>query len=273
MLILRNANTDKLQLTTSAAVTVDVHATWVDVPTAGGTGLPSATNTAFTTATTLDIVATPAASTQRIVKHLNIRNKHATTSVDVTVIIDQGGTDFELHKATLLAGEVLEYQEGIGWFTVETTRKEAYHRRVTADYVNATTSFSDITGLTCPVTSGKHYRFNAHLYHFANATTSGPRFAIGGVAMTAMRIGAQIMEAGGVAAAIMNGNVGDVTAIDTAVAATTDSTTTMVMSVMSGWFNPSASGTFAIRGASEVAVAAGLTVKTGSWLEVVEVDN
>jgi hypothetical protein len=218
-------------------------------------------------------VATPGAGDQRIVKHLNIRNKHATTPVDVTVLIDQNGTDFELHKATLLAGEVLEYQEGIGWFTVQTTRKEEYRRRVTTTYVNATTSFSDVTGLTCPVTAGKHYAFLANLFHFANATTSGPRFAIGGVAMTAMRIGAQIMESGGVAAAVMNGNVGDVTAIDTAVAATTDSSTTLVTSMITGWFNPSASGTFAFRAASEVAVAAGLTIAVGSWMNVWEVDN
>ena len=63
------------------------------------------------------------------------------------------------------------------------------------------------------------------------------------------------------------------TALDTAVAATTDSTTTMVMSIMSGWFNPSASGTFAVRACSEVAVAAGITIKAGSFLRVFECDN
>lgn len=265
------ATTDKLQLTRSSAADVDVHVAWVDLSAAVST--PGRTNTAFNTAATGDILASPAGSTQRIVKFISIRNKHATTPVDVTVIFDQNGTDFELHKATLLAGEMLEYQEGLGFFTIQTTRKEEYLRRVTSTYVNATTSFSDVTGLTCPVTAGKHYAFNCHLYHFANATTSGPRFAIGGVAMTAMRIAAIIMESGGVAAAVMNGNVGDVTAIDTAVAATTDSSTTLVHSIFSGWFNPSASGTFAIRAASEVAVAAGLTIAVGSWVLVKECDN
>ena len=267
------ATTDKLQLVTSAAVTVDVHASYADL--SGTTVTPGRKNTAITTATTTDIVASPGASTVRNIKTLHIRNKHATTPVDVTVLYEGSATDanVELHKATLLAGEMLEYVEGIGFFTVQTTRKEFYNRRVTADYVNATTSFSDVTGLTCPATSGKHYNFEAHFFHFANATTSGPRFAIGGVAMTAMRIGAIITESGGVAAAVMNSNVGDVTAVDTAVAATTDSTTTMVHSIMSGWYQPSASGTFAIRACSEVAVAAGITIKQGSWAQMWEADN
>jgi len=264
--------TDKLQVTTSAAVTTDVHASFVDVI-VGTSSTPGKQNTAITTATTTDIVAVPGGSTQRVVKHINIRNKHATSPQDVTVIYDANGTDYELHKATLLAGECLEYQEGIGWFTVQTVRKEVYYRRVTSTYVNATTSFSDVTGLTCPVTSGKHYVMQATLMHFANATTSGPRFAFGGVAMTSMRIGAIIMESGGVAAAVMNGNVGDVTAVDTAVAATTDSSTTLVTSIVTGWFNPSASGTFAFRACSEIAVAAGITIAVGSWMEVMESDN
>ena len=37
-----------------------------------------------------------------------------------------------------------------------------------------------------------------------------------------------------------------------------------------GYINPSASGTFVIRGKSEVAVAAGLTVRQGSWLHIWE---
>lgn len=273
MLILTNPGTaDKVQLVTSAAVTIDVHASFVDHTTATDNVVASRQNTATTTATTTDIVAGPASGDVRNVKTINIRNKHATTACDVTVVLDIAGTDYELVKVTLTAGQVLQYVEGVGWYVLASAPKLFRILRVTADYVNATTSFSDITGLTCPVESGKQYGFLSHFFHFANATTSGPRFAIGGVAMTAMRIGAIITESGGVAAAVMNSNVGDVTAIDTAVAATTDSTTTMVHSIMSGWFNPSAAGTFAIRGASEVAVAAGLTIKQGSWAHVWEFD-
>jgi hypothetical protein len=76
-------------------------------------------NTAITTAATTDIVAAPGASTRRNVKTINIRNKHASSLVDVTVNYNQNGTLFELFKATLLWGECLEYIEGIGWFVVQ----------------------------------------------------------------------------------------------------------------------------------------------------------
>lgn len=273
MLVLTVAGTDKLQLTRSSTADVDVHVSWVDIPAAGGTGVVGRTNTAFNTAATGDILATPAASTNRIVKHINIRNKHATTTVDVTVLFDQNGTGFELHKATLLVGEVLEYQEGVGWFVVQTVRKDVFYRMVSgADYVNATTSFSDITGLTAPVKANINYNFTAHLYHIENASTTGARFGINGPALTSARIHELGGFAGAVGAGTMQANVGDVTALDTAAIAATSSAGTpqVIVAILSGWAIFSAAGTFAVRGQSEVAVAAGLTVKVGSWLKLWE---
>ena len=275
MLILTNPGTaDKLQLTTSAAVTVDVHVSWVDHTTATDNVEAGRTNTAITTATTTDICAGPASGVIRNVKGINVRNKHASTSTDVTVVYDANGTDYELFKVTLTAGQTLEFVEGVGFFVVAQTEKlRKYLRVASSDVVNATTSAADITGLTCTVESGKHYGFQAHLYHFSNANTNGPRFGIGGVAMTAMRIQAIITELGSVAAGIVNTNIADVTAVDTAVQATTDAqATTPVLSIMSGWFNPSAAGTFAVRCWAETAVAAALTVKVGSWAQVWEYD-
>lgn len=272
-MLIQTATTDKLQLVTSAAVTVDVHASGVDHTLSSDNYLAWRQNTAITTATTTDVVAAPAAGDTRNVKALIIRNKHASTATDVTVVYDANGTDYELFKVTLNAGETLEYVEGVGFFVVKQTAKLFKNLRVTADYVNATTSFSDVTGLTCPVESGKHYVFEAHLFHLANATTSGPRFAINGPTMTAMRLNSIITESGSAAAAVMNAPTSDTTALDTAVLATTDSSTTAVMSILSGWFNPSAAGTFAVRAASEVAVAAGITIKQGSWCQIVETDN
>lgn len=269
------ATTDEIELVTDAVCDVDIHASFVDLESDDDV-VPGKQNTNVTTATTTDIVDGHGggAVVCRNVKTLHITNTHATTSVICTVQYDQNGTKFELYKTTLLAGESLEYVEGIGWYVIQTSRREFYNRRVTSDYVNATTSPSDVTGLTCPVTSGKHYLFETHLYHFANAATNGPRFGIGGVAMTAMRIQAIITETGSVAAGVVNTNIADVTAVDTAVQATTDSqATTPVMSIMSGWFQPSASGTLAVRAWAETAVAAALTIKTGSWLQVWESDN
>jgi hypothetical protein len=71
--------------------------------------------TKITSATTTDIVATPASGKVRNVKQLEIRNKHASTSNAVTVLKDVNGTDYEKFKCTLLAQEVLVCREGV-WF-------------------------------------------------------------------------------------------------------------------------------------------------------------
>lgn len=109
--------TDKIQVVTSAAVTVDVHASAMDVD-GSGTVTTYRKNTAITTAATTDVTAAPGSGVTRNVKTLHIRNKHATSSVDVTVLHTDGTTTVELHKATLSAGEELEYAEGVAFFEV-----------------------------------------------------------------------------------------------------------------------------------------------------------
>jgi hypothetical protein len=105
---------DKLQLVTSAAVTVDVVASYMDYPPT----TPGVQCTAITTATTTDIVAAPGAAVFRTVKTMTIRNKHATTPVDVTVVYNHNGVQFEKHKCTLRAQECLELIEGTGFFAL-----------------------------------------------------------------------------------------------------------------------------------------------------------
>lgn len=116
MINLKNSTTDKLQLNLSAAITVDVHASWVDL--SGTTVTPDRTNTNISGAGDTDIVATPGASTTRNVKTLNIRNRHASSSVDVIVKYNANGTVSELHKVTLLAGQALVYVEGFPWVVI-----------------------------------------------------------------------------------------------------------------------------------------------------------
>lgn len=276
-MLLLTATTDKIQVITSAAVTVDVHVSFMDASNAAPPVVQGDTmgrlNTAITTATTTDICAAPAASEIRNVKTINIRNKHASTSTDITVQFNQNATLFELFKVTLLAGQTLEYVEGIGWYVVTSQAKLAKILIATADVVNATTSFADITGLTCPVESGKHYVFEAVLFHIENAATTGARFGINGPAMTAMRVQGVSVFAGSITAATFNAALADVTAVDTsAVGVTTSSAGTpqVALAQIYGWINPSAAGTFAVRSQSEVAVGAGVTVKAGSWCQIWE---
>jgi hypothetical protein len=112
-MILLTSTSDKLQIVTSAAAAIDVHASWVDNTATAVT--PGRTNSTITTAATTVVVGTPAASTQRNVKTLHVRNKHATASTDVTVQHTDGAIVVELYKATLVAGGMLQYVDDEGF--------------------------------------------------------------------------------------------------------------------------------------------------------------
>lgn len=267
------ASNDKFQLVTDVACDVDVYASLMDYTTVVAPVAPQVTT--ITTATTTDIVAAPAASTTRAVEFLNIRNVHASTAVTVTFLFNRSATTYELYKATLAAGDTLEYQEGIGWFVISSVGKLDAKLRVATDVINATTSFADITGLTCPVKNGKQYNFHGVLWHIENAATTGAQFAINGPTVTNLRAWEWGIFAGSITAATSQANLADVTTRDAAMLVATSSQTTpgIVPCFIMGWINPSADGTFAVRCASEVAVAAGITVKAGSWCRIWESDS
>jgi hypothetical protein len=169
------ATTDKLQVVTSTAAAIDVHASFADL--SGTTVTPGKQNTAISTATTTDIVAAPGASTVRNVKTLHIRNKHATLSDDITLIYDQNGTDFELFKTTLRVGEQLEYVEGIGFFILESEMPFLRVQKLVGDQTNSTTTATEVTGLS--VTTGVGvFDFQYKLLTTTSVGTTTPKFAV-----------------------------------------------------------------------------------------------
>lgn len=110
--------TDKLQAVTSGTANLDVHFSFVDAPspvTPSSNATPGNSQATISTATTTDVVAAPGSSTVRNVKQGNIRNRHASASNDVTVVLNVSGSSYELVKVTLLAGEVLKLSEGV-WY-------------------------------------------------------------------------------------------------------------------------------------------------------------
>lgn len=274
MILLKNSATDKLQLVTGAAQNIDVHASFVDHADSGTNPAVSPAdrqNTAISTATTTDIVATPAAGKNRNIKTITARNK-GTAACDVTVIYDQNGTDFELHKTSLQPGDTLQYIEGIGFFTITAATKLDAKLRVASDVTNNTTSFADITGLTQAVKSGKHYNFDALLFILSAATTTGVQIGVNGPAMTAARFTAIETVTGSATAAALSVPVGDITALDTAIVVQTTGPANVVAAHVYGWINPSADGTFALRVKSEVGTST-VTVKAGSSCRIWESDN
>lgn len=113
-MLLLTSTLDVIRIVTGSAAAVHAHSSYVD--NASGTITPARTNTpAISTATTTTIVASPGASIQRNVKHLNITNAHATASTTVTVQHFDGTTSEDLMGVTLLAGENLVLDETGNW--------------------------------------------------------------------------------------------------------------------------------------------------------------
>ena len=148
-MILLTSTSDKIQIVTGQAITVDVHASWVD--NAAGTITPGRTNTAISTATTTDVVAAPAASTQRNVQKLIARNRGA-SGVDVTVKHTDGTTTPELIKVTLGAGEVLTYEDGQGWRVLDATGAIKQANNGTGRFLKTTVLNAGGTFTTDPAT-------------------------------------------------------------------------------------------------------------------------
>jgi len=277
MLLLTSAS-DLVRVVTASSGTIEVHASWVD--NLSGTITPGRTNTAISTNTTTTIVGSPGGSTQRNVKHLNIRNDHATTSNLINVFHTDGSTQVDLWSGTLLAQETLTFSQEGSWSVLDVNGvtklaagKLDVWQYVTADSVHATAAtFAAVTGLTVNVLSGKNYMFEAHMYHVNDATTTGAQFTIGGVACSFIRMGEIGVVTGSATAAVMMS--ASAAAVDTAViVATTGSLTNIVHDIISGVFTPSAAGTMTMKATSEVTVANGLTIKKGSWWHVRELDN
>jgi hypothetical protein len=107
-----------VQIITGGTQSLQVHASYVDLP-ASGQPVASDTNTIITTATTTTVVASPAASTTRNVKTLSICNTDAANSDTVTVNHVGAVNTVRLVKLTLLAGYTLCWTDEAGWILTD----------------------------------------------------------------------------------------------------------------------------------------------------------
>lgn len=132
---------------------------------------------------------------------------------------------------------------------------------LTTDITNATTSSADVTGLSFPVLAGKIYRFRAVVVVTTNATTTGIGLGVNGPTMTSLWWRTHIPTT------TSTDTIAHGTALDTYTASTDSASTTGNVCIVEGVCQPSADGTVVIRNKSEVAVASGNVVKTGSTIE------
>jgi hypothetical protein len=263
----------KLEVTTSAETAVDVLVSYVDHTTSGG--VLGDQNTLITTATTTDILAAPAASTQRQVKMINILNTGATANV-VTVKKDISATEYDIVTVSLAQNERLEYLDGQGWkaYANSGAVKQSINQgasSITSGLSstvldtnrinnNATANtIADVTGLGFPVTAGKTYWFQFNILYTAAATTTGSRWSINGPTTTRLNYISEYSLTTTTSTRNAQNTAYDLPAASNATSALTTGNWAMI----GGMITPSADGTVTARFASEIASSA-ITALAGS---------
>ena len=279
-MIILNATTDKIQAVLAGNITANqlqCMATWRDITTTEFTPGRTLINTNNTT--DVDVVGSPAASTQRVVDYISVYQAD-TVNATVTVKFDANGTEYILFKALIGTGEKIEYTNEGGWKvltnvgSVKTSVNQGAAPAsvtrsmtvLTADVGNNNASLNtmeDITGLSFAVTTGNTYWFRFAIIHQVAATTTGARYAINGPSASLLCYRSDFPSA-----ASGTDSVQQISAVayDIPAAVNTASGATTVVVIIEGFITPSENGTVIARHASELANTA-ITAKAGSMVE------
>lgn len=115
-LIVLSQTTDKIQVVLSGAVATSEAqcvASWRDITSApsyvAGRSLANTNGT-----TDVDLIAAPAAATQRIIDHISIYNAD-TAAIGATFKFDASGADYVLWSGIIAPAEMLIYSDSTGW--------------------------------------------------------------------------------------------------------------------------------------------------------------
>ncbi len=179
------AQSDKIQLISASAVTLDALVSFVDYNGMDASA-PGRVTTAITAAATNDILTMPGGSVRREVEMIAVRNKHASSSCVVTLQISIDGTAFQLYKTTLNAGDTLCYNKSVGFSVLAASSLLFSERFLNADDdagANSTDAqpwFVTSGAFTIPAVGT--YRFNGFLHLATGATTHTTSQLFGGTA-------------------------------------------------------------------------------------------
>lgn len=278
-MIILSETTDNLQVVLGGAITTNqlrCMTSWRDRTATTFVAGRTVTNTNSTT--DVNLAASPAASTQRVIDFISIYNEDTVNAV-VTVKLDANGTEYTLCKVTLATTERLQYQEGVGFQVFASTGalKQSINQGANAstsgltavvlgsDVTNNNASantIADVTGLSFSVTNGKTYYFKAVIRYTAAATTTGSRWGVNCSAGTAANL---TFTSEYTLTSTTSTRNAMVQAFDSPAGCNATSVIAVNKAVLEGHFTPTADGTFIIRFASEVSSSA-IVAKAGSVL-------
>lgn len=166
-------------------------ASWRDVTTTAYTPGRSLAGTNGTTPATL--VASPAASTQRVIDHVSVYNAD-TVAHTLTMQLYDGTTAWPLWRGTLDPGERVEFTQAAGWriYTASGLERVAtlagvavqhpvpwQFKWLESEYTHTGgTSLSDVPGMSIDTVAGRMYLVRAWANMRVTATTTGVRMGM-----------------------------------------------------------------------------------------------
>jgi hypothetical protein len=210
------------------------------------------------------------------VDYFTIYNRD-TVNATVTIKLDANATEYILFSATLATGEMLQYQDGVGFNVIANSGavKQSINQGnntigtawtavvLGGDVINnnaVANTIQDVTGLSFAVTAGNKYYFKFIIPYTAAATTTGSRWSINGPAAPTLLC---FLSEYSLAATTTTRNANNLTYDLPAASNATSASTGSNMARIEGFIIPSANGTVIARFASEVSSSA-ITAKAGA---------
>ena len=151
-MIILDATTHTLEVTTGAAVSTNYVISYVDITTT--TFTPASAQGDITTATTTAVVAAPASSTQRQIKLASFYN-NGSSAQTLTVKKDISATEYIIISAVISAGESLQYTDGNGWEVIDRAGRVKSAATQDTGYTGQLSGFYKIG--TAPEAAGQWY--------------------------------------------------------------------------------------------------------------------
>lgn len=283
-MIILTETTDRLQIVLAGNVTANhlqCVAFWRDVTST--TFTPGRSVAVSNNTTDANIVASPAASTQRIIDLLTVYNTD-TANATVTIKFDANGTDYTLWRGILGVGEMLQYNDknGFSVLTIAGAIKQSQMLGANNAAVNAmnivvmtgdvtnnngtANTIADVTGMTFPVTAGETYWFEFVIPYTAAATTTGSRWAINGPGSPTLLAYRSEYTLTATSTTVNSQNT-----YDTPAAANASSLAAGSVATIWGIIQPSQNGSVTARFASEISSSA-IVAKAGAtlrWMRVI----
>jgi hypothetical protein len=277
-MIILNSITDKVQVKLGGTVTTNqlkCYAAYRDTTSTTIEAKRNVLNTSNTTA--VDLVDSPASSTQRVVDYMSVYNSD-TVSATVTVQFSDNGTLYNLCIVSLGAGEKVEYQEGKGFKVLSTTGAERFSNNFpgllessnlnfvlkTADQTSTVTTYADISNLSFSISAGQMYWFRFVIPYTTLNISYGAKFAINGPASPTF-LAYQTTNCNGAG----NGTVSR--GLSTYDAATTSNNGVLAgnIAIVEGVIIPSSDGTLIARFGNEAGGQSN-TVKAGAMVKYIQ---